>query len=231
MKTIIQKLGRALGYDISQSKFRYLRDVLRSNRFDHVIDVGANRGQFMALIRSAGYSGPATAFEPIAEYKKDIEKIRNVRIFTSALGKSRESIEMNIYSSMDFSSFHRLNDRYIREYSSAPTVKETRRIDVLTLDELEIPGSNIFLKIDAQASDADVLRGATRTLERVGLLLVELPFLKVYDGGCSAADIFALTEIANLFPARFFANSITASGAWVDGDVAFVKVGDGIATI
>ena len=69
-----------------------------------------------------------------------------------------------------------------------------------------------------------MLRGASRTLERVGLLVLELPFLKIYDGGCSVADLFLLTEMANLFPARFFANSITACGAWVDGDVVFVKM-------
>src|SRR5262249_36539595 len=121
-------------------------------------------------------------------------------------------------------SHYRLNNRYTHEYPGAPTVTDTRRIDVLTLDELNISGSNIFLKVDAQGADADVLRGASKTLQRIGLLFLELPFMKIYDGGCSAADLFLLTETANLFPARFFANSITACGAWVDGDVVFVKI-------
>jgi FkbM family methyltransferase len=224
MKKVMQKLTGALGYEMSRSKHGYFRHLFKNNKFDHLIDVGANRGQFLSFIRSAGYSGAATAFEPIAEYKEDIERIGNVRVFVNALGKARSSMDMNIYSSTDFSSFHSLNHRYTREYPSAPAVKDTRRIDVLTLDELDISGSNIFLKVDAQGSDADVLRGASRTLERVGLLVLELPFLKIYDGGCSAADLFLLTEMANLFPSRFFANSITACGAWVDGDVVFVKM-------
>lgn len=223
MKNIVKRLAEAMGYEITKTKRRHIRDLLRSMNIDHLVDVGANRGQFISLMRAAGYSGPATAFEPIAECRKSIKKFGNVRIFPNALGKVPSSAEINIYSATDFTSFHTLNDRYICEYQNAPVVKEIRHVDVLTLDEVNIPGRSILLKIDTQGAEADVLRGAVRTLERVSILFLELPFLQIYDGGCSVGDLFHLTKAANLFPTKVFANSILTSGIWVDGDVVFVK--------
>ena len=214
----------ALGYEISRNRYAYLKELFRVHAFDHLVDVGANRGQFLSLSRSAGYLGPATAIEPIAEYKEEIETNGNVRVFSNALGKIRETAGLNLYSSSDFSSLHKLNDRYGREYNNAPMISEQRLIDVLTLDELNVPGTNILLKVDAQGGDADVLRGAIKTLERVSVLFLELPFLRIYDGGCTAAQLLSLTEASDFAPSKFFANSITKYGAWVDGDVAFVKV-------
>jgi hypothetical protein len=94
------------------------------------------------------------------------------------------------------------------------------------LDELDIHGANIFLKIDTQGGDADVLRGAVNTLKKASVLFLEVPFLGIYDGGCTAAELFSLAEAANFTPSKFFANSVTKSGAWVDGDVVFVKEQD-----
>jgi FkbM family methyltransferase len=219
---IQQSLAR-VGYQLTRTRHGYFKELFRARQFDHLIDVGANRGQFLSLARAAGYAGPATAFEPIAEHRSELEAIGNVQVFVNALGQARGAQDLRIYSSTDFSSFHALNDRYTGEYRNAPAVKEVRQIEVFTLDELGMPGSNIFLKIDAQGADADVLRGASRTLERVSVLLVEVPFLHIYDGGCSAADLFTLTEAAGLYPARIFANSITSYSAWVDADVVFVR--------
>jgi cellulose synthase/poly-beta-1,6-N-acetylglucosamine synthase-like glycosyltransferase len=69
-----------------------------------------------------------------------------------------------------------------------------RRIEVLTLDELDISGANILLKVDVQGAEVDVLKGGTQTLKRVGVLWLELPFMGIYDGGCSVAELFSITE-------------------------------------
>jgi FkbM family methyltransferase len=146
MRRVMQKLARAFGYEVSRNRYGYFKELFKNNKFDHLIDVGANRGQFLSFIKSTGYFGAATAFEPIAEYREEIERLGDVRVFANAVGKARGSVEMNVYSSTDFSSFYRLNNRYTREYPSALDLTEIRQIDVVTLDEFDISGSNIFLK-------------------------------------------------------------------------------------
>src|SRR5450759_4901716 len=108
MKRVMHKL--AFGYEVSRDRYGYFKYLFKNNKFDHLFDVGAKRGQFLSFIRSVGYFGAATAFEPIAEYREDIERLGDVRVFANAVGKARGSIEMNVYSCTDFSSFYKLND-------------------------------------------------------------------------------------------------------------------------
>ena len=130
---------------------------------------------------------------------------------------------MNIYSSDDFWSIHKLSDVYRDNYSDVPIVKEVRDVELVALDDFEYGGINIFLKIDTQGNDAEVLLGASSTLKKTSVLHLELPFLNIYSEGNSVAEIFKITENAGFFPARFYPNSITPWGAWVDGDVIFVR--------
>jgi FkbM family methyltransferase len=227
MREILGKLVNASGYEVLRNRYGFLKTLLKKLPIDHLIDVGANRSEFLRMCRSAGYVGAATAIEPISEYRFQLEQIQNVKVWSIAVGKIRKSMDLKIYSSSDFSSFHTLNDRYLRKYGKAPTVKDVRRIEVLTLDELDISGANILLKVDVQGAEADVLKGGTQTLKRVGVLWLELPFMGIYDGGCSVAELFSITEAEGLIPARFFANSIAQFGGWVDGDAVFIRLPEG----
>ena len=130
---------------------------------------------------------------------------------------------MQVYSARDFSSFHTLNAAYLTQYANAPNIEEKREVSISQLDQFAFSGSNFLLKIDTQGAEASVLRGAVRTLEKVNLIILEIPFLQIYTGGCSVGEVFELTRQAGFFPGRLFANSITSWGAWVDADVVFFR--------
>jgi FkbM family methyltransferase len=197
--------------------------VFTRGRFDLLVDVGANKGQFLSEARRAGYGGPAIAFEPLGEHQPEIEKWGNVQVVNAAVGATEGVMELNAYAETEFSSAFALNDRYTDHYH-APKIVERRQVKKVSLDRSGIEGRRIFLKVDTQGNDADVLRGASDVLERVDLLFVEVPFLQIYDGGCSAADLFSIAQQNGFAPSRVFPNSITSYGAIVDGDVAFVKI-------
>jgi FkbM family methyltransferase len=222
-KTSTRRLFGSFGLEITKSRHGFLGSLLSRGRIDHVIDVGANRGQFLRDVRAAGYAGPATAFEPLTELHPEILRVGNVRVFGQAIGDVAGTCDLNVYSSSDFSSIFKLNDRYRQAYANAPALSETRRIEVVPLDAVECPGRKILLKIDTQGSDAKVLRGATRLLDNVDLIYMELPFLQIYKDGCSAGEVFDLAQRAGFYPGRIFPNSITHWGAWVDADVVFFR--------
>lgn len=219
----VRRLLDYFGFEVSKTRRGIFSSLFLDAKVDHIIDVGANRGQFLSSMRAAGYSGPATAFEPLIELHEHIRAAGNVEVYATAIGASRTSIEMTVYSDSDFSSFYSINSRYTRDYRNAPTAKELRRVEVLPLDDFSIAASSALLKIDTQGADANVLRGATETLKKVKVIQLKLPFLQIYDGGCSAGELFELTQRAGFYPGRFFANSITHWGGWVDGDVLFFR--------
>jgi FkbM family methyltransferase len=212
-----------LGYQVTKNRARSVETLLKSRNIDHVIDVGANKGQFALFIRSCGYSGLITAFEPIDEHRSTLERLAPIRVISAAVGEHQGSVPINIYSSTDFSSIHRLGDDYAQNYKNAPTLVATRTVELTNLDSFQFPGTQAFLKIDTQGSEAQVLRGGVRALKQVSVLQMEMPFLGIYDNGNSVSELFELTSAAGLYPARFFANQIDPSGAWVDGDVFFVR--------
>lgn len=222
MKHLAQRFINRLGYDVVKTRPAAYGELFRSGRFDRLIDVGANKGQFLSLVRSCGYAGPVTAFEPLREHRSSIETHGNVDVVTSAVGERRGEIELNIYAQTDLSSTFRLNDAFGENYE-APPLTETRTVPLVDLDSVDFAGHRMFLKIDVQGSEAAVLRGATRTLRSVQALVMEVPFLQIYDEAASVGELFELTRRAGLFPARFWGNSITGFGAWVDGDVLFVR--------
>jgi hypothetical protein len=103
-----------------------------------------------------------------------------------------------------------------------------RRIEVLTLDELDISGANILLKVDVQGAEVDVLKGGTQTLKRVGVLWLELPFMGIYDGGCSVAELFSITEAEGLNPCEVFCKFHCYNfGGLIDGDAVFIRLPEG----
>lgn len=50
----------------------------------------------------------------------------------------------------------------------------------------------LLIKVDVQGFEMQVLRGATETLARTGMLLVEVNFLEPYEGGALAHEVIAL---------------------------------------
>ena len=69
---IARRLTRALGYDLTPR--RKLKDLdaqlvftLERQAIDAVVDVGANRGQYAARLRGAGWRGPILSIEPVPE--------------------------------------------------------------------------------------------------------------------------------------------------------------------
>ena len=70
--TPLQRLARRLGYDLTprrkaKSPNAQLVAVLEHFRISCVLDVGANAGQYGALLREWGYRGRIVSFEPQAE--------------------------------------------------------------------------------------------------------------------------------------------------------------------
>ena len=183
---------------------RRLGALLQQTAVGHVVDVGANRGQFGRLIRDeALFAGRIDSYEPASAA---IELLRaeaadDPAWFVHPVGLSAAagSAALHLYAAdPTLNSLAPTTDAGTHLFG-AWNSPETGREEVVleTLDAQDLPDLGpIFLKLDTQGHDFDVLDGATDTLARCELMLLELAFVPLYTSSVAAPE--ALQRLGDL---------------------------------
>jgi len=176
-------------------RFESVSYFIQKLAVDLVLDVGMNKGEFAQEVRNEGYSGRLIGFEPLSFLVDDLNTTfsddPDVSIWNMALGDANETKEILFDRERgDLASFCQTTDYFKRHYgdiNSNKEVVEVRRLDGLR-EKLE--GDRVFLKVDTQGYDLEVLKGAEEFLkESVVAILVEMPIHNIYDTGVEMKDI------------------------------------------
>jgi FkbM family methyltransferase len=206
-----------------------LIDFLRARAIDEVIDVGANTGQFAAMLRAAGYRGRITSLEPVAAVFAELQRRAAAdpdwRTLNLAAGAREESLEIGVAESSVFSSINPTTE------AAAAFDRKSRRlatetIAVKPLDQLCAGlAGNILLKIDTQGYEPRVLDGAAALLARVQGVLMELPCIHLYENSWTLAEAVGRMEslgfrLYQVEPVNF---SKTEPAALVEIDCLFAR--------
>ncbi len=209
---------------------------LESQRVDVVLDVGSNSGQYAAGLRAAGFEGRIVSFEPLAgpfsllENKARADPRWECR--RCALGDSDGTISINVAGNAGESSSVLPMLKTHQDAFPPANYVGTEDVPIHRLDSLapEILGSTdvVFLKIDVQGFEKQVLAGGKSTVQDrcVGMQL-ELSFLPLYEGGMlirEALDIayslgFTLTGLSPCF-------TDTRTGRTLQADGIFFRQGN-----
>ncbi|MEX2617484.1 MAG: FkbM family methyltransferase [Alphaproteobacteria bacterium] len=164
--------------------------ILQDRQVDLVVDVGANVGQTGQTLRQAGYDGRILSFEPVPSAHASLtaaaaadEKWTVAE--RMAIGDADGDIEINVSDSTDMSSALDASDDLLRTlpktHSTERVTAPLRRLDTV-LPEWIGDATNVFLKIDTQGFERNVLNGATETLQRITGLQMELSLFPLYQG-------------------------------------------------
>jgi FkbM family methyltransferase len=163
--------------------------ILAAHGIEHVIDVGAHFGEYSAGLRSAGYRGSITSFEPIPEAFQKLHALASKdaqwTALQCALGAETGRCSFHVSANEVSSSLRRVLPRHV---AAAPQAAEQRIIDVEVrrLDDLNLFPTdgmrNLLLKLDVQGSEDLVLAGSTSLLRRVELIELELSLQALYQG-------------------------------------------------
>jgi FkbM family methyltransferase len=193
--TPLQRLARRLGYDLTPRRKAgapgaQLAAVLEHFGITCVLDVGANRGQYGAMLREWGYRGRIVSFEPLAEAHRALARRAAgdpawqvaARI---ALGERDGEVEIEVSAESDMSSILP-QSALLRRVSPSSTVigKEAvplRRLDGVARSHLG-PDERAFLKIDTQGYEPQVLAGAGALLDRLSGIQLEMSLVPIYEG-------------------------------------------------
>jgi FkbM family methyltransferase len=164
-----------------------LVDILKSLEVNVFLDVGANRGFYSRHLRMSGYSGHILSFEPIIDDYYQLEKFSAAdakwNSFCYALGATTGSrdFQLNLFGTESvLSSFLPLKDRSDRTRIVTVTVK--RLDEVLSSLLAGIDNPRIFLKMDTQGFDEEVIEGAKGNLDLIIGIQSEISVVPLYEG-------------------------------------------------
>ena len=195
-KDLLRSLAEAFGLEVGKTSVytspkRRHQLLLSQLHIDLVVDVGANTGQFAHQCRAAGYKGEIISFEPSAAAHASLlqsaasDPLWNVAD-RMALGASDGEIEINIAANSYSSSILPMLDSHL---SAAPASRylHKEKVPIRRLDNVLLPlrrsiDRNIFLKLDVQGYESQVLAGATQLLAHTLAVQLEMSLVPLYEG-------------------------------------------------
>lgn len=193
LETIFHRTIRKTGYDLVKCKYSRheleIEELLKYYGVSSVLDVGANVGQYAKFIRIGGYKNQIISFEPLThafeQLSKQFSNDHNWVGNNYALGDFDGSSEINVSSNSVSSSILGIKESHVKEApDSAYSGKQ--KVEVHTLDaiynSLPIKGNNIYLKIDTQGFEKNVLVGAKQSLQKINTLQIEMSVQPLYEG-------------------------------------------------
>lgn len=209
-----RQLARRAGLSVDRwpprgSLEQLLAHIVNRYEVDSVVDVGANVGQWALNIRRVGYSGALLSIEPVSTAYDQLERAasrdRSWRSMRAAAGSSSGRATIHVADSTSTSSLLTVTDAYLGLYERARQVAD-EQVSMVRLDDLEVPGRRLLLKVDTQGFDRQVLDGASALMERTVAVQCELSVRPLYEG--MGNDWLETTrhlaargfELAGLFP-------------------------------
>ena len=202
-KAAVQRTLRSFGWEIrrfSQGEMSWLASQLFTRGVSVVLDVGANEGQYGSALIAAGYRGRIISFEPLAKAHASLCRTATPHQAWSpyrrcALGSEVGELEINVSDNLVSSSFLRVMPEHVQ---AAPTSRVVRseRVERVRLDDIfeGFSGEQVFLKIDTQGYEMEVLRGAEKALGSIRGVQVELSLTGLYEGQPRYSEVLAYLE-------------------------------------
>jgi FkbM family methyltransferase len=190
----VRRLARRAGLDIRRYPPRHLSEntlawqiqrIIQRSDVYAVVDVGAHHGEFATMMRSQiGWRGPILSFEPSSASFRELTTNMSADAAWSghrvALGAAAGAGILNVFESTNLNSLHRQSDLGAEQLDM--DVNELEAIEIVRLDDIDLPSGPILLKIDTQGHDLEVLQGAAAALERTTAIVVEVRNRSIYHG-------------------------------------------------
>ncbi len=193
-----------------------------------LVDIGANVGDFTSTFLSIYRSARSVCFEPIGSTFERLARrfSGDARVETHrvALSDVEGSAEIYLRDQSTLCAF----TKYTSEANELYRTKTEKSEEVGTrrLDSLQLPSGHdrLFVKIDVQGFEIEVIRGAMQTLSLADAALIECSFADEYEGKEPSFSVAcALLRQCNLYPVVFQEYCRTLSNYAWERDVLFVK--------
>lgn len=190
MKKILKKIKNLFFEEKPQDKPYFEQGHARTDPFfdclcklgyrpEHIIDIGANRGNWTRTAMRYFPNSRFTLFEPQGRLLagSDLESDSRVRIFVMGVGPATATMLLSTHERDDSFSFA------LTKEEAASMCRMQVEAPVVALDEfLEKEGlpQPSILKIDAEGWDLEVLKGAESAISHADIVLLEAAVLNKF---------------------------------------------------
>jgi FkbM family methyltransferase len=238
MANWIRKLVRAAGFDVVRFPYAniptmndYIR-LLRHNRIDLIFDIGANIGQYAQETFALGYTGTIVSFEPMSKEhailtRNSSGKKNWIVAPRMAVGDADGEITINISQNSVSSSVLQLTD-YTRSVAASAQYVASEKVRLARLssvfDEFARGATNVFVKMDVQGFEEQVLIGMEAIASRVRGIHLEFSLKPLYEGQCDMADLMSRIKGMGFSPDYFMPHTtIDKDGRLLQIDGVFYR--------
>jgi FkbM family methyltransferase len=204
---LVKRLFRLLGLEVQRlrganTSEAVLTNLLRRTNPAAVLDVGANTGQFAVSIRKLGFDRLIVSFEALpAVHARLLARARRDPNWLvapcAALGSAHGSAVINVTTNSASSSLLPMRALHTAAAPESAVVAQVP-VRIARLDDLcgsmLPPAGDLFLKVDTQGYEMEVLKGASRLLDRVSAMQLELSLVPLYDRSPTLMEMLAFTE-------------------------------------
>lgn len=198
-QTFFRLFGLQISYfNPSNSEIALIDYLLSKYNIKTVVDVGANEGQFaLKLLNKNYYKGKIISFEPVSssfqQLLKNSQQASNWAVVQCAVGDSTGQVPINISQNSVSSSLRKVNAHTV-EAEAGTAIVNTEMVSINTLDTLLKAHqwqNDLWLKIDVQGFEREVLQGASETLKQAKVVQIELAVIPSYEQSPYLEEIIA----------------------------------------
>ena len=225
----VKHAARRFGLELARYNATNVFDAQRARLMqvhgvDLAVDVGANEGQWALGLRRSGYRDAIVSFEPLTRARHILERAaardRGWTCRPEAASDETGHAELHVAANAVSSSLLAMEQRHA-DAAPGSEVVDTERVRTVRLDDVDLAGTRVILKLDVQGAELRVLAGAEGLLRRVVLVEAELSFERLYAGSA------LWEEIVEYLRARGYVLA-AVSPSWVDDKTGLLIQADAI---
>jgi FkbM family methyltransferase len=178
--------------------------VFERAEIDCVLDVGAHQGEYGRLLRAYGYDRQIVSFEPVSANASTLRDHARLdpkwTVMQYALGQTEDDASIHVSSLSDLASFRPLSPYAKELWPEGTLIHDVERVQQRRLDSVlaeDLSGwrdQRLFLKIDTQGWEGEVIAGAGEYLAEIRGIQVEASVKPIYDGMTPYLETLALLE-------------------------------------
>lgn len=199
-----------------------------------VFDVGAREGEYGLWLRRNGYRGRIVSFEPVASNARVLAARAaddaQWDVHVSALGAENGSATINVTELTHFSSFRSPSTLSRETFGDESAVTRTETVRVQRLDtvfDAAVSGlrdPSVYLKMDTQGWDLEVLKGATASRTKIVALQSEVSVRAFYQESPTMIDSFEQIRQYGFVPSGMFPVHVSAGLELSEFDYVAVRL-------
>ena len=209
LKKLIHSTLQKFNYDLLRyphGDYAKRIEIIKQYNIKTIFDVGANIGEFADIMRDSGYNQRIVSFEPRKQAFTELnQKAQNDKLWNCvniALGDSNGTSTINVAGNNTSSSILEMNKIHtdIKPHSKYIGKEEVvvKKLDAILFDYIN-EKEEIYLKIDTQGYEKQILDGAEKSIPNIRIIQLEMSLVELYKNSPLIYEMIPFLESKRFF--------------------------------